>query len=622
MSKQIILTLSEGNFEQGFAALLRIQDDKRISLCEISGKLPGSESVEKSFNKWQECFHRKVAQIPSEEQFRGKPLGVTKFQNRSDAKNAASLLVKEINNWLNTADETWKTIRRSILNNLNEQEEIRVIIQSSNMVLWRLPWQTWDIFCQHCPNAEIGLSPTEGRYLPFTTQKQAGIRILAVLGMSQGVNIDFDRKVLNSLCSRKAKIEFLNQPAKAELCDRLWNRQGWDVFFFAGHSETINGEIGHIYLNRDEKLEIGELKNSLDTAIKHGLQIGIFNSCDGLGLANQLGKLHLPHCIVMKEPVPDPVAKLFLKDFLTEFAGGSSFYASVRKARGKLEDTWHEKYPGISWLPVICQNMTMKQPTWNELQKRRPGWTDTIKPCIRNMQWRKRTGTAVLAILFLTLISALIAPYVRIFSTNAFEERTEPLTGMKFVRVPGGCYEMGCNTKEDDNCSPCETPLHKVCLDSFRIGKYQVTQAQWKIIMGNNPSAHKNDDMPVEMASWKDTQEFIENLKNKTGQDYRLPTEAEWEYLCKYEKSHGVSEINGINRDVGEWCEDVFTADAYSRHTRNNPVIRDMSGKSRVVRGITIYGLKEMPCTFRSGRPPERQNSDVGFRIVKIANGS
>ncbi|OZH56154.1 hypothetical protein AFK68_00025, partial [Hydrocoleum sp. CS-953] len=96
------------------------------------------------------------------------------------------------------------------------------------------------------------------------------------------------------------------------------------------------------------------------------LQLAIFNSCDGLGLARQLAKLHIPAIIVMREEVPDVVAHKFLQDFLQLFTNDKSLYISVREAREKLQ-VMEDKFPGASWLPVICQNSAEVSPSWKNL---------------------------------------------------------------------------------------------------------------------------------------------------------------------------------------------------------------------------------------------------------------
>jgi sulfatase modifying factor 1 len=104
---------------------------------------------------------------------------------------------------------------------------------------------------------------------------------------------------------------------------------------------------------------------------------------------------------------------------------------------------------------------------------------------------------------------------------------------IEMVYVQGGTFMMGC-TSEQSNCEDNEKPARKVTLSSFSIGKYEVTQAQWRAVMGHNPSRFSGcDRCPVEKVSWDDVQEFILKLNQKTGKKYRLPTEAEWEYAAR-----------------------------------------------------------------------------------------
>jgi len=126
--------------------------------------------------------------------------------------------------------------------------------------------------------------------------------------------------------------------------------------------------------------------------------------------------------------------------------------------------------------------------------------------------------------------------------------RKEPITGMEFVRVQGGCFDMGSNEGGSD-----EKPVHKVCLDGYWIGKYEVTQGQWKDIMGNNPSNFSScgDKCPVEKVSWNDAKNFIKKLNKRSTANkgvFRLPTEAQWEYAARSRgKNHKYSGGNNID---------------------------------------------------------------------------
>ena len=132
---------------------------------------------------------------------------------------------------------------------------------------------------------------------------------------------------------------------------------------------------------------------------------------------------------------------------------------------------------------------------------------------------------------------------------------TDPVTGMEFVKVSGGTFMMGDIFGDGDDD---EKPVHEVRLDEFYIGKYPVTQGQWKKIMGDNPSYfEEGGDDPVESVSWDDAQEFIGKLTemNDGRYGFRLPTEAEWEYAAR---SGGKKEryAGGNDIDAVAWYED------------------------------------------------------------------
>jgi branched-chain amino acid transport system substrate-binding protein len=177
------------------------------------------------------------------------------------------------------------------------------------------------------------------------------MKVLAVLGENDGIDIETDRQYLDNLLGKET-IEWLDRPSVQELSDRLWDNN-WDIFFFAGHSSTQD-DTGKIYLKPGETLSIDDLKYALKRALKNGLKLAIFNSCDGLGLARDLAELKIPHAIVMREPIPDEVAQKFLRYFLELFSQQTPLYKAVKQAREKLQGL-EKQLPCASWLPVIYE---------------------------------------------------------------------------------------------------------------------------------------------------------------------------------------------------------------------------------------------------------------------------
>jgi len=232
-------------------------------------------------------------------------------------------------------------------------------------------------------------------------------------------------------------------------------------------------------------------------------------------------------------------------------------------------------------------------------------------------------------------------------SENSYRDSA---TGMEFVWVEKGCFTMGSPLEESGRGSD-ENPVHEVCIDGMWIGKYEVTQGQWKKAMGKNLSFFQmGDDYPVENVSWEDSQEFIQklNLINNGKAVYRLPTEAEWEYACRsggkeeaysggkeadpvawykgnsYETTNPVGRKKGngiglfdMSGNVFEWVEDVYMADAYIQHKRINPVYKG-EGNYRVCRGGSwLLSEKECRSSNRSYYFKDSRNYNLGFRIVK-----
>jgi len=186
------------------------------------------------------------------------------------------------------------------------------------------------------------------------------------------------------------------------------------------------------------------------------------------------------------------------------------------------------------------------------------------------------------------------------------ETRQTERAEIEMIFVKGGIFRMGC---EGNGCNPNEKPAHNVSLDNFYIGKYEVTQAQWKAIMDNNPSFFRGDDLPVENVSWNDVRAFIRSLNAKTGKKYRLPTEAEWEYAAK-------GGIYDMGSNVREWCYDWYGR--YNKANQANPV-GSLSGSERVIRGGRFSTIEKY-CrnTARSFAAPQRKHHDLGFRLVLL----
>ncbi|MEH2059993.1 MAG: CHAT domain-containing protein [Nostoc sp.] len=364
MTKLVALKL-DGDLQQGVRVTLSIANEGVSPHKEVTGNLPPIAPLQTTIDQWR-SHYRSLGSYT-----RGiKAIKVTYegsiTQKYEDCKNSAKELQKRLNKWL--LSESFRPIRESWLKELPEKELVRVLIRTSSQELRQIPWHLWDLVEEY-PNAELALSATD-YHKPIITKtptKRDQVKILAILGNSIGIDVETDRRLLNSLPD--ADVTFLVQPQRHEINDSLWEKS-WDILFFAGHSQTV-GDSGRIYINENqESLTTDDLKYGLKKATSNGLAVAIFNSCDGLGLASELEALHIPQIIVMREQVPDEVAQVFLKHFLVDFAnGGKSLYQAVKEARLKLHGL-EDKYPCASWLPVICQNAGTAPPSWLDLGRR------------------------------------------------------------------------------------------------------------------------------------------------------------------------------------------------------------------------------------------------------------
>jgi formylglycine-generating enzyme required for sulfatase activity len=222
---------------------------------------------------------------------------------------------------------------------------------------------------------------------------------------------------------------------------------------------------------------------------------------------------------------------------------------------------------------------------------------------------------------------------------------------IEMVYVQGGTFTMGC-TSEQSGCLDYEKPSHTVSLSSFSIGKYEVTQAQWRAVMGNNPSKFSDcDRCPVELVTWNDVQNFISRLNQKTGKKYRLPTEAEWEYAARggnrskgyqysgsdnidsvawYDgnsdnKTHTVGSkspnelgIYDMSGNLWEWCSDWHDENYYKSSPSSNPKGAS-SGTFRVLRGGSWSNVAvHCRVAYRYFSSSSGRGDLIGFRLLLV----
>jgi CHASE2 domain-containing sensor protein len=410
MSRVAVLKIGQGSFEQGFAVSLQLREDHGSPIAELEGQLPANLEIESLYLCWQQAF-RSLTVLDRNRSFTATADDwevdqnlVTHRSTREDVevcRQFAKALESSMKTWLRSSTtEGWQRIRERLARELaSHPDRIRFVVQAREPQLWKLPWQVWDLFSDY-PQVGVGYSlpdfeQQERRDRPSTTSKQ--VRILAVLGDPSQLDLQPDEAAIQQL--EHADSVFLHQPTAQDLIRQLRDDRGWDIFFFAGHSQTEQ-QTGRIYLNDRESLEVDQFHNALREAIRKGLQIAIFNSCDGLGFVQRLANLNIPVVICMQERVPDPVAQSFLKEFLAEYANHQALYTAVRRSQERLEEFQH--LPGATWLPILYQNPAEVPPTWQALRGMMPDLLVSVR----------RASLPKVGLRFVVLMSFLMAGLV------------------------------------------------------------------------------------------------------------------------------------------------------------------------------------------------------------------
>ena len=220
------------------------------------------------------------------------------------------------------------------------------------------------------------------------------------------------------------------------------------------------------------------------------------------------------------------------------------------------------------------------------------------------------------------------------------------VNGVSFAMVPvaGGTFTMGATSEQGTNIDSNEKPTHQVTLSSYMIGKTEVTQELWLAVMGSKPNYFRGDNLPVEQVSWDDCQKFITKLNALTGKNFRLPTEAEWEYAArggnmsqgyKYSGSNEIGDVAWYDNNSGnkthsvatkapnelgiydmsgnlwEWCSDWYGS--YSSTAQTNPTGPD-SGSNRIIRGGS-WGHDLLDCRVAIRGAIGQTSRSIGFGL-------
>jgi hypothetical protein len=288
---------------------------------------------------------------------------------------AEAKLLYEFHFWLHSAElfEIRRTIANSILLKTNNQQKsselpkiVNVFLTCEPLELARLPWETWEIGAEFPTNMgrisiirtpkNIRQENNQSRISKFARKKP---RILAILGDDTGLDFQSDKQAVLS-CSKIAEIKFIGwQPGssiselKENICNNLADEQGWDLLFFAGHSNETQLTGGELAIAPNVSLSISEIIPYLRIAQTKGLQFALFNSCSGINIAESLIDLGLSQVVVMREPIHNAVAQAFLVNFLQALATHKNVQEAMVTACQYLKLEHSLTYPSAFLIPSL-----------------------------------------------------------------------------------------------------------------------------------------------------------------------------------------------------------------------------------------------------------------------------
>ena len=241
------------------------------------------------------------------------------------------------------------------------------------------------------------------------------------------------------------------------------------------------------------------------------------------------------------------------------------------------------------------------------------------------------------------LLGLMLVPALSLAAPQPGATMQDSQSGITFVYVPAGCFQMGSNDGSMD-----EQPVHQVCLQSgLWMGQTEVTQAQYEQAMGYNPSKHEGEDLPVERVTWIQANAMAERLSKQSGKNYRLPSEAEWEYACTAAGQHSpycgdgeleelawydensdeeaqpVAELEpnawglyDMSGNLREWLLDCWNP-SYQEASATGEARLDGECNDRAIRGGSwTIDEERMRASNRNRNDISSQSSFIGFRLV------
>jgi branched-chain amino acid transport system substrate-binding protein len=386
----VVLTFEQGTFDSGFSVTAKVLENGVQIEKKERLPIPPIPDLQERYEAWKQQY---IAQATRKIEI---PAAQVHHANIEACREVAKQFLSYLNeHWFNS--DRFQHLKEWIRSRTLVQVDQSVPIffefdthsREQDTLFRRLPWSCWDLFSElHHAEPTLGIA-----YTKTVKSFLRNIKILAIFGTDEGgIHLDDDRKFVNELKRFGARVYDLSCPQPDDLYSAL-RHNTYDLLFFAGHSSSKTDQRdGEILLKPQLSVPLTALRPCLQAAVRKGLKLAIFNSCDGLGLADFLvSQAKIPSVIVFREPVPDEVARKFLQYFIEEFSRGTPLFLSVREARNRLQAL--ENYlPCASWLPVVCQNPSQSELIWKKRSLR---------------DWLRNIGIATISLASLTAVGMM-----------------------------------------------------------------------------------------------------------------------------------------------------------------------------------------------------------------------
>ncbi|HEY9642466.1 MAG TPA: CHASE2 domain-containing protein [Coleofasciculaceae cyanobacterium] len=359
---------------------LRVQKIDGVCLFELtwgqgqrlSQRLAFSEELFALYERWQRAYLNfyQTAEMSlgaAESTMRGKGAGSGSFADPADPQRrlveAETRLLYDFHRWLRQVelyDIRTKISEFSQTTN-PAQTSVDLFLTCEPIELARLPWEAWEIGAATGSKIQITRIPANIRTRTAAVKPRRRPRILAIMGDETGLSFTEDYRAVQSL-SRLAEVKFVGwqkQPIeklKTQIVEAIADPQGWDVLFFAGHSNETQLTGGELGIAPNTSIRVSEIAPKLAIAKERGLQFALFNSCNGMSLAESLIDLGLSQVAVMREPIPNRVAQAFLVRFVQGLADHQDVQESLLHTCQWLKTEQNLTYPSAHLVPsLFCQ---------------------------------------------------------------------------------------------------------------------------------------------------------------------------------------------------------------------------------------------------------------------------